>query len=125
MDPENNYGYTPNSQMPPPPPEKHDRCHMPSRCGEMSMRDWLITLVTLLIPCVGIVMMFIWAFSDDNLTRRNFSRALIVIIVAVVTLVCAFGFLSYMGSCFNQNRHSMNQQFEQYRIEFFPFRGGR
>ena len=33
-------------------------------CKQMSTKDWLITIVVLLIPVVGIIYLFIWALSD-------------------------------------------------------------
>ena len=30
----------------------------------MSMGEWLISLLVMMIPCVNIVMMFVWAFSS-------------------------------------------------------------
>ena len=42
----------------------------------MDLKDWILTLIVLLIPCVGIVMYFVWAFeSNGNINRRNFCRA--------------------------------------------------
>lgn len=39
----------------------------------MDLKDWILTLIVLLIPCVGIVMYFVWAFeSNGNINRRNF-----------------------------------------------------
>lgn len=56
----------------------------------MSMGDWLITLVVSMIPCVGIVFYFVWAFSQTgNVNRRNFCRAQLIIMAAsfVISLV--------------------------------------
>ena len=54
----------------------------------MSVGSWLITLLILAIPCVNIVMYFIWAFGNGNENRKNFCRAgLIFILIAVVLSV--------------------------------------
>ena len=54
----------------------------------MSVGSWLITLLILAIPCVNIVMYFIWAFGNGNENRKNFCRAgLIFMLIAVVLSV--------------------------------------
>ena len=54
----------------------------------MSVGSWLITLLILAIPCVNIVMYFIWAFGNGNENRKNFCRAgLIFMMIAVVLSV--------------------------------------
>lgn len=45
----------------------------------MSMGDWLITLLILLIPCAGIIVYFVWAFGKNgNVNRRNYCRAYLI-----------------------------------------------
>ncbi len=44
----------------------------------MSLRDWLITLLVLEIPGVGIVMMFVWGFGQGNVNKRNYCRAALI-----------------------------------------------
>ncbi len=75
----------------------------------LSVKDWLVTLIIAAIPLVGIIMLFIWAFSSDgNIHKKNFSKALllftlimiilyIVLIVGMVLLVAMIG-VSSAGS---------------------------
>ena len=37
--------------------------------------EWVVTHLVLLIPIVNIVMHFVWAFGEGNVSRRNFCRA--------------------------------------------------
>jgi len=55
---------------------------------EMEFKDWIILNIVLLIPCVNIIMLLIWAFSKDNKTRSDFCKA--YLIVAVVAMVIGF-----------------------------------
>ena len=51
----------------------------------MTMGEWLITLIVLAIPCVNVIMYFVWAFGNGNGNRKNFCRAgLIVMAVGIV-----------------------------------------
>lgn len=46
----------------------------------VSVGEWLLTLVLLMIPVIGIVLMIKWAFSGDGKTsRRNLMRAYLLI----------------------------------------------
>lgn len=58
----------------------------------MSMKDWLITLLIFCVPCVNIVMMFVWAFGTGNENRKNYCRA--ALIFAAISVVLSFLFSS-------------------------------
>lgn len=46
------------------------------RSRVMSVKDWIITMVIMMIPLVNIVMLFVWGFSDsDNRNRSNWAKA--------------------------------------------------
>jgi len=54
---------------------------------------WMFALFVMAIPCVGFIMMIVWAFVGDNESRKNYFRALIawcviffVIWLALITL---------------------------------------
>ena len=57
----------------------------------MSMGDWILTILAAMIPCAGIVIYFIWAFSKStNINRRNFCRAQLVIMGIVLAIYLIF-----------------------------------
>lgn len=70
----------------------------------MSLGDWLITIIIQAIPCVGIIMLFVWAFGNGNTSRKNYCRAaLILTAVALVLGAIFYGslaavFFNAMGS---------------------------
>lgn len=46
----------------------------------MSLGDWLLTILALIIPCAGIILYFVWAFGKDvNVNRRNYCRAALIV----------------------------------------------
>jgi len=54
----------------------------------MSVKDWLITLLIMAIPLVGLVMLFVYAFgSDGNVNRRNWAKAQLIVMAIVLGLV--------------------------------------
>lgn len=71
----------------------------------MSMGDWIVTLLVAMIPCVGIIMYFVWAFSaTTNVNRRNFCRAQLVImgvvLVIYIIFIALFGSMLFRSGSF-------------------------
>ena len=58
----------------------------PEREPEMSVGDWIITLLITMIPCVGLIMLIVWAASNENKTKRNFARAYLIFIGIMLVL---------------------------------------
>lgn len=57
----------------------------------MDLKDWVLTLIILMVPCVGIVMYFVWAFGNKgNINRRNFCRAQLIIFAVLLVLYLIF-----------------------------------
>ena len=62
----------------------------------MSVKDWLITGLLLLIPIANIVLIIVWASSNTgNRNRRNWARASLIlmaisIVLYLLILLCAF-----------------------------------
>lgn len=58
----------------------------------MSTKDWIITMLIVAIPLVGIVFLFIWAFSDtENPNRTNWAKAqLIMALIGIGISVIIF-----------------------------------
>ncbi|MER2006830.1 MAG: hypothetical protein ABS939_05195 [Psychrobacillus sp.] len=73
---------------------------------EMTVKEWIITLLIMAIPIVNLVMLFIWGFGNPD-PRRNFARAtliwmaisiglfIIFYIIIIVFFLAAFQGLNY------------------------------
>lgn len=61
----------------------------------LSTSEWVVTLLIRIIPLAGFVMLFVWAFGNqENQNRANWAKASLIIIaisLALVTL-CAILF---------------------------------
>lgn len=64
----------------------------------MTLGDWILTLIVLAIPCVSIIMLFVWGFGDGNTSRKNYCRA--VLIFAAIGVVLGLIFSSIIASAF-------------------------
>lgn len=60
----------------------------------MSVKDWLITLILLIIPLVNIILLFVWAFSEGNIIRKNFAKAQLIMVAIAIALYVIFLILS-------------------------------
>lgn len=59
----------------------------------LSAKDWVITILIVAIPLVGLVFLFIWAFSDtENPNRSNWAKAqLIMMLIGIgITTILFF-----------------------------------
>ena len=64
--------------------------------NEMTLGQWLLTLLLTMIPCVNIVMLFVWAFGNgEYVTRKRWAQAQLIftaiIIVLYIILMVIFG----------------------------------
>ena len=62
----------------------------------ISMGDWLVTMLLMLIPCVNIVLMFVWAFSSkEKKSKSNYFKAALIfaaiVLVLYIILIAIFG----------------------------------
>ena len=97
-------GVPPGHYPPPFPPPTPGYGGNPQDTAVMSTKEWLLTLLVMLIPCVNIIMLFIWAFSGSgNLNRRNYSRAYLIFYAIVMGLVFLFYLVMFLfiGAMFN------------------------
>lgn len=65
----------------------------------MSVKEWLITFLILAIPLVGLVMLFIYAFGENqNINKQNWAKAQLIWLAIVLALMFLI-FLAF-GSIF-------------------------
>jgi heme/copper-type cytochrome/quinol oxidase subunit 2 len=54
----------------------------------MTVKDWIITILISIIPLVGFVMLFVWAFgSNENPNRANWAKARLIWMVIGLVFV--------------------------------------
>lgn len=55
----------------------------------MSLKDWIITLILMMIPLVNLIMLIIWA-ADRNDSRNLFAKAHLIVMVGSIALIFIF-----------------------------------
>jgi len=64
----------------------------------MSLGDWIITLVVLSIPVVGLIMMLVWAFSSGtNPNKANYCKAALIFFLILIVLFFLLGGMAILG----------------------------
>ena len=67
----------------------------------VSVKEWLITNLILMIPMVNLVMIFVWAFnSNTNPNKANYFKA--ALILFVIYLVRAVAVVIFGSAAANQ-----------------------
>ncbi len=61
----------------------------------VSFRFWMLALFVMALPCIGFIMVIVWAFVGDNESRKNYFKACIawfLILTAIWAVAMALGF---------------------------------
>ena len=69
----------------------------------MKVSEWLITFLIMLIPCVNIVMVFVWAFgSTEKKSKSNYFKAsliffgiILALYLVLIIAIAALGFATF------------------------------
>lgn len=68
---------------------------------QMSLKDWILTLILVCLPIVGLIMLIIWA-TDKQDPRNIFSKAYLIVMggafaLVIVMYIFIFIFLLFIG----------------------------
>lgn len=72
----------------------------------VSMADWMVTTLIMCIPCVNIIMMFVWAFgSSAKKSKSNYFKAMLVwmlisIVLVIIMLIVSGGIVALLGNTY-------------------------
>lgn len=62
----------------------------------MSTKEWALTIFISGLPLIGLILLLIWAFSDDtNIHKKNWAKGSLLLMV--IAFVIIFGFLFLFG----------------------------
>lgn len=71
--------------------------------NRVSVTDWLISIFVASIPLVGIIMLFVWAFSNEvPETKANWAKAMLLLALIFIMLGVIFSVI--FGSLFFWNQ---------------------
>ena len=57
----------------------------------MSVKEWLVTMLLTAIPMVGFILLFVYAFgNNENVNKQNWAKAQLLLFAIVLALVIVF-----------------------------------
>lgn len=72
--------------------------YVPATQADMSVGDWIITMILMAIPIVNIIMLIIWAFDSTDIKKSRKTWAIAQLIVSVIFTVLGIISLVVFGS---------------------------
>lgn len=70
----------------------------------MTVGEWLLTIFITNLPCVGLIMLFVWGFGEGNESRSKYCKAMLLwMLIATVVVVIIYAIVIGAGiSAFNR-----------------------
>ena len=69
----------------------------------LSVGDWILTIIVLSIPFVGLIFLLYWALSStSNVNRKNYCIALLILAAVFIALVLVLMFVGVFASLIAQ-----------------------
>ncbi len=62
----------------------------------ISVGSWMWMMFVTAIPCLGLLMVLIWAFTGENESRKNYFRAMLVWFGILVALFLALALIGQL-----------------------------
>ncbi len=57
------------------------------KAEEVTLKEWIVTLLITVIPVVNVIMYFVWAFSENTKSSKaNWAKATIILFAALVAI---------------------------------------
>lgn len=75
----------------------------------LTVGSYLLMFLVMALPFINLIMLFVWAFGDSNLNRKNFAKAGLIMIV--ISIVLSFVFAALMGTVMMQFIDSSNMMY--------------
>lgn len=74
--------------------------------NRISTSDWMITVFIVSLPLIGIIMLFVWAFSDNvPETKANWAKAMLlwilIFIILTAVMMAIFGSLFFWSESYS------------------------
>ena len=107
---ENTPDYNQNGGYNIPPQPSYSSMQQDPNKAVMTMGEWFLTYIILMIPLINIIMLFVWAFGDGNENRKNYCRVQLIFMLIGVVLSVLFGSLlvGILYSAFKQQNISLS-----------------
>jgi len=62
----------------------------------VSVGFWMFAMFVMTLPCIGLIMIIVWAFVGDNESRKNYFRAILAWFALFAVLIGVLAMLGQM-----------------------------
>jgi len=76
--------------------------------NQVSVKQWVITILLLSIPIVNIVLLFMWAFGEKNL-KTNYAKAMLIVMACYTGIVIILAILGGIIASFSMDEYSSSE----------------
>ena len=99
------YG-SPNSAQMPSYPQSYNNGGVTERTENMTVGQWALTIFLSGLGLIGVILLFVWAFSGDTpQPKKNYARGMLIITAIMLGIVILFyiGMFACAVSCFGSD----------------------
>lgn len=86
------HGQPQGNYVPPYPQQQYQQVPV---APVITVKEWLITALIMLIPLVNIIMMFVFAFGEGNPSKQNYFKASLLLLAIILGIYLVFGLLIF------------------------------
>lgn len=105
VSPMGNTYQSPNAAQMPSYPQSYNNASTPERTENMTVGQWVLTVFLSSLGIIGVILLFVWAFSDTPQPKKNFARGMLIwyAIVLGLSILYCIALFSCMGSVINSS----------------------
>lgn len=71
----------------------------------VTIGEWVVTMLIMMVPCLNIIMMFVWAFGSDTKKSKSNYFKVVLIFTAIYTVLIILYMVAFGGAIFNSYRY--------------------
>ncbi|MCM1167505.1 MAG: zinc ribbon domain-containing protein [Ruminococcus sp.] len=100
VSPAGNTYQSPNTAQMPAYPQSYNNAGTPERTENMTAGQWVLTIFLSSLGIIGLILLFVWAFSDTPQPKKNYARGMLIwtAIMVGVSLLLYIGMMACVGS---------------------------
>ena len=73
----------------------------------ISVGSWMWMMFVTALPCIGLIMILVWAFTGDNESRKNYYRAILAWFAIAVVLIAVLAMIGQLPQLQKLMEHSI------------------
>ena len=76
----------------------------------ISVGSWMLMMLVTALPCIGLIMIIVWAFVGENESRKNYYRAMIAWFAIILVVVTGLALIGQGSEIMRQIQQSIHKK---------------